>query len=74
VFQSTALADTELGGQPIKPGQRVGLFCRSANFDEDVFDHPERFDIRRDPNPHVGSAGSVRITAWVPASPSSRSG
>ena len=35
----------------------IGLFYRSANFDEDVFDHPERFDIRRDPNPHVGLGG-----------------
>ena len=57
VFQRTALADTELGGQRIKQGQRVGLFYRSANFDEDVFDHPERFDILRDPNPHVGLGG-----------------
>src|SRR6516164_5092269 len=54
VFQRTALADTMLGGQQIKAGQRVGLFYRSANFDEDVFDAPERFDITRDPNPHLG--------------------
>jgi cholest-4-en-3-one 26-monooxygenase len=58
VFQRTALRDTTLGGQQIKTGQRVGLFYRSANFDEDVFDHPERFDIRRDPNPHLGFGGS----------------
>jgi cholest-4-en-3-one 26-monooxygenase len=58
VFQRTALRDTTLGGQQIKAGQRVGLFYRSANFDEDVFDHPERFDIRRDPNPHLGFGGS----------------
>jgi cholest-4-en-3-one 26-monooxygenase len=58
VFQRTALRDTTLGGQQIKAGQRVGLFYRSANFDEDVFDHAERFDIRRDPNPHVGFGGS----------------
>jgi cholest-4-en-3-one 26-monooxygenase len=57
VFQRTALADTELGGQQIKKGQRLGLFYRSANFDEDVFDHPERFDILRSPNPHVGLGG-----------------
>ena len=57
VFQRTATADTELGGQQIKQGQRVGLFYRSGNFDEDVFDHPERFDIRRDPNPHLGLGG-----------------
>jgi cholest-4-en-3-one 26-monooxygenase len=57
-FQRTALADTELGGVEIKAGQRVGLFYGSANFDENVFDHPERFDITRDPNPHLGFGGS----------------
>jgi cholest-4-en-3-one 26-monooxygenase len=58
VFQRTALADTTLGGQHIKAGQRVGLFYRSANFDEDVFDEPERFDIMRNPNPHLGFGGT----------------
>jgi cholest-4-en-3-one 26-monooxygenase len=58
VFQRTALADTVLGGEQIRAGQRVGLFYRSANFDEAVFDHPERFDIRRSPNPHLGFGGS----------------
>ena len=58
VFQRTALADTELGGQPVKAGDRLGLFYRSANFDEDVFDHPERFDILRSPNPHLGFGGT----------------
>jgi len=58
VFQRTALADTTLGGQRITAGQRVGLFYRSANFDEDVFDAPERFDILRDPNPHLGFGGT----------------
>jgi cholest-4-en-3-one 26-monooxygenase len=58
VFQRTALADTMLGGQQIRAGQRVGLFYRSANFDEEVFDHPERFDILRSPNPHLGFGGS----------------
>jgi cholest-4-en-3-one 26-monooxygenase len=57
VFQRTAAVDTVLGGQPIKAGQRVGLFYRSANFDEEVFDRPERFDIRRSPNPHLGYGG-----------------
>jgi cholest-4-en-3-one 26-monooxygenase len=58
VFQRTALADTTLGGQQIKAGQRVGLFYRSANFDEEVFDHPERFDVSRSPNPHLGFGGT----------------
>jgi cholest-4-en-3-one 26-monooxygenase len=58
VFQRTALRDTTLGGQQIKTGQRVGLFYRSANFDEEVFGHPERFDILRSPNPHLGFGGT----------------
>jgi cholest-4-en-3-one 26-monooxygenase len=58
VFQRTALADITLGGQQIKTGERVGLFYRSANFDEEVFDSPERFDVRRSPNPHLGFGGS----------------
>jgi cholest-4-en-3-one 26-monooxygenase len=58
VFQRTARADTVLGGQQITAGQRLGLFYRSANFDEDVFDSPERFDITRSPNPHLGFGGT----------------
>jgi cholest-4-en-3-one 26-monooxygenase len=58
VFQRTATRDTELGGQPIKKGQRVGLFYRSANFDEEVFEEPEQFNVLRDPNPHVGFGGT----------------
>ncbi|MGV0746295.1 cytochrome P450 [Mycolicibacterium sp. XJ870] len=57
-FQRTALEDTELAGVPIKKGQRVVMFYRSANFDEDVFDDPYTFNILRDPNPHVGFGGT----------------
>jgi cholest-4-en-3-one 26-monooxygenase len=57
-FQRTAKVDTELAGQEIKQGQRVGIFYGSANFDDEVFDQPRRFDIGRDPNPHLGFGGS----------------
>ena len=57
-FQRTALVDTELSGVQIKKGQRVVMFYRSANFDEDVFDDPFSFNILRDPNPHVGFGGT----------------
>ncbi|WP_330250038.1 cytochrome P450 [Nocardia sp. NBC_00565] len=57
-FQRTAAADTELGGQQIKKGQRLGIFYSSANFDEDAFENPFTFDILRDPNPHVAFGGT----------------
>jgi cholest-4-en-3-one 26-monooxygenase len=57
-FQRTALEDTELSGVKIKKGQRLVMFYRSANFDEEVFDDPNTFNILRDPNPHVGFGGT----------------
>lgn len=57
-FQRTAGRDVELGGAHIREGQRVVMFYRSANFDEDVFDDPHTFNILRDPNPHVGFGGT----------------
>jgi cholest-4-en-3-one 26-monooxygenase len=56
-FQRTATQDVVLGGARVKKGDRVGLFYSSANNDPTVFDHPERFDITRDPNPHLGFGG-----------------
>jgi cholest-4-en-3-one 26-monooxygenase len=57
-FQRTALEDVELSGVQIKKGQRLVMFYRSANFDDEVFDDPEKFDIMRNPNPHVGFGGT----------------
>ena len=57
VFQRTALRDVEVGGQEVKQGQRVGLFYASANFDADVFENPNTFDITRNPNPHLSFGG-----------------
>ena len=57
-FQRTANRDCELGGVTIAEGQRVGLFYSSANFDEEVFDHPFTFDILRSPNPHLAFGGN----------------
>jgi len=57
-FQRTALADVELGGQQIKKGDRVVMFYSSGNFDETVFEHPERFDILRENNPHLAFGGT----------------
>jgi cytochrome P450 family 142 subfamily A polypeptide 1 len=42
-----------LRGQEIKQGDQLMLFYPSANRDEDVFDEPQRFDIRRQPNAHI---------------------
>jgi cytochrome P450 family 142 subfamily A polypeptide 1 len=52
-FRRTATRDVELHGEKIREGDSVLLLYGSANRDEAVFDHPERFDIGRHPNNHV---------------------
>jgi cytochrome P450 len=52
-----ATKDVTLRDVPIPADARVVTMLRSANRDEDVFDDPYRFDIRRDPNPHQSFGG-----------------
>ena len=48
-------------GEIVRWATPITVFQRTAtqdtNFDEEVFTVPERFDIVRDPNPHLGYGG-----------------
>ncbi|MEU6738012.1 cytochrome P450 [Streptosporangium sandarakinum] len=57
LFRRTATADTVIGEQEVKEGDKVVVFYASANRDEDVFADPGVFDIGRTPNPHIGFGG-----------------
>jgi len=52
-FMRTVTEDTVLGGTPLGAGDTVCVFYPSANRDDTVFEDPYRFDIRRNPNPHI---------------------
>ena len=52
-FRRNVTQDTELRGVPIKEGDKVSVWYISANRDEDVFEEPFRFDVRRHPNDHI---------------------
>jgi cytochrome P450 len=52
-FRRTATEDVEMRGASIRAGDRVVMWYPSANYDEEVFEDPFRFDIRRDPNDHL---------------------
>ncbi|NKQ56203.1 cytochrome P450 [Amycolatopsis sp. K13G38] len=56
-FRRTAMRDTRIGDQEVKEGDKIILFYPSANRDEAVFEDPQRFDIGRDPNPHLSFGG-----------------
>ena len=45
--------DREVQGLPLRAGQPVIVMLGAANRDPEVFHDPDRFDLTRDPNPHV---------------------
>lgn len=49
----TAREDTEIAGQEVKQGEDVAMLFAAGNFDPEAIEEPERFDLARDPNPHL---------------------
>ena len=66
-FRRTATGDTELRGTPIRQGDKVVMWYVSANFDEDHYPDPYRFDIHRNPSDHLafGSGRHLCLGAWL---------
>ena len=56
-MRRTVTRDLTLSGQDFSEGDKMILFYGAANRDPRVFDDPEQFDVRRNPNPHVGFGG-----------------
>jgi cytochrome P450 len=56
-MRRTATRDVTISGHDFREGDKVVLFYGAANRDPRVFEDPERFDVRRDPNPHLGFGG-----------------
>jgi cytochrome P450 len=56
-FRRTATCDTELGGQPIRKGEKVVMWYVSSNRDATRYEDPDRFDLRRNPEHQAFGAG-----------------
>ncbi len=56
-MRRTAVGDVTISGHDFVDGDKLVLFYGAANRDPRVFNDPEQFDVRRDPNPHVGFGG-----------------
>ena len=57
-MRRSVTADCTLNGHEFSEGDKMVLFYWAANRDESVFAEPDRFDITRSPNPHVGFGGA----------------
>jgi cytochrome P450 len=61
-----ALADIEVGGVTIRTGELVLLAVDAANRDQRAFRDPDRFDVTREPNPHVAFGHGFRFCLGAP--------
>jgi cytochrome P450 len=61
VFFREAASDIELHGQKIAKGTLVLAMIGAANRDPKQFKDPERFDIKRDPNPHIAFGHGIHF-------------
>jgi cytochrome P450 len=57
----TPLRDVEVHGTAIRKGAFVLPMVGAANRDPTRFPHPNRFDIARDPNPHVAFGHGIHF-------------
>lgn len=66
LFERTATADTEIGGVPIRQGQKIAALLGSANRDETVFDRATEMDLTRERNPHIGFGAGIHFCIGAP--------
>lgn len=66
LFERTATADTEIGGVPIREGDKIAALLGSANRDESVFDRPTEMDLTRERNPHIGFGAGIHFCIGAP--------
>jgi cytochrome P450 len=58
--------DTELGGRRLRAGETVFQMINGANRDPAHFDHPEHFDIERQPRRHLAFGQGIHFCIGAP--------
>jgi cytochrome P450 len=65
IFRATK-SDVTLHGQTIPAGKLVLPMIGSANRDAEVFAEPNRFDVAREPNPHIAFGHGIHFCLGAP--------
>jgi cytochrome P450 len=60
------IVDTVLDGMEVSPGETVYVFSAAANRDPRRWDHPERFDVRREPKSHLAFGYGPHLCLGAP--------
>jgi cytochrome P450 len=66
LFERTAIADTSIGDVTVAQGQKIAALLGAANRDPAVFAEPDRFDIARPENPHLGFGAGIHFCVGAP--------
>lgn len=57
----TVVEPVAIGGHDLAPGEQIGVIIGAANRDDAVFPDAERFDVTRDPNPHLAFGSGAHV-------------
>ncbi|MDQ2836673.1 MAG: cytochrome P450 [Actinomycetota bacterium] len=66
LFERTAITDTAIGDITVEAGQKIAALLGSANRDHAVFSEPDRFDVGRVDNPHLGFGAGIHFCVGAP--------
>jgi cytochrome P450 len=66
LFERTAITDTRIGEVTIRAGEKIAALLGSANRDPAVFADPDRLDVGRSDNPHLGFGAGIHFCVGAP--------
>jgi cytochrome P450 len=66
LFERTAMADTVIGDVIVTAGTKIAALLGAANRDPAAFVEPDRFDIERADNPHLGFGAGIHFCVGAP--------
>jgi cytochrome P450 len=66
LFERTATEDVTIAGYVVERGQKIGALLGAAARDPKVFDDPDRLDIARTPNAHLGFGLGIHYCVGAP--------
>lgn len=66
LFERTATAPTTVAGYALEPGDRIAALLGAAARDPEVFESPDRLDVGRSPNAHLGFGAGIHYCVGAP--------
>jgi cytochrome P450 len=66
LFERTATAPTTVAGYALEPGDRIAALLGAAARDPEVFASPDRLDVGRTPNAHLGFGAGIHYCVGAP--------